>query len=414
MDRGLAVPTLVGGEAGYLSLLAALAVVLLAAKVLGEIAIRLGQPAVLGELVAGLALGPTLIDILSLPPFRGEDVGLVLHQLGQLGALMLMLSAGMEIELTDLRRSGRPASYAGVLGVVAPILMGGGLGLLFGLPPAEAVFIGIILSATSVSISAQTLMDMGRLRSREGVTLLGAAVIDDILVLISLSVFFSILGGGAGVLGILGELARMVLVLVLALALSVIVLPRLAGLAERMRVSQAVVALSLVGMLFLGWATEFAGGLAAITGAFIAGLGLGRTHLREEIERGIRSIAYGLFVPLFLVDIGMQANLRILTPVDWLFGAALIIVAIVSKVLGAGLGARWGGFDARGALRLGVGMISRGEVGLIVAAAGLAVGVAGVGLFNQVLLMVLVTTLITPPMLKAVFPKMEAEHAPAD
>jgi Kef-type K+ transport system membrane component KefB len=181
-----------------------------------------------------------------------------------------------------------------------------------------------------------------------------------------------------------------------------------------MRVSQAAIALSLVGMLFLAWATEFVGGLAAITGAFIAGLGLRRSHMREEIEEGTHTLAYGFFVPLFLVDIGMQANLRELTPADWLFGAALVAVAIVSKVIGAGGGARLGGFDGKASLRMGIGMVSRGEVGLIVASAGLAVGVAGVGLFNQVLLMVLVTTLITPPMLKAVFPKMEAEHAALD
>jgi len=410
----LVIPNLSGGEAGFLPLILALALVILSAKFMGEVAIRLGQPAVLGELVAGLALGPTFLDMASLPPFAGEEVVPILHQLGLMGALMLMLSAGMETEVDDLRRAGRPATFAGIAGVLVPTLMGGALGLLFGLPLTESLFVGIILSATSVSISAQTLMDLGRLRSREGIALLGAAVIDDILVLVVMSVFFSLVGGETSLLGVLGGLARMVLVLLLALAASVFLLPHVGRVADRMRVSQSVISLSLVAMLFLAWVMEFAGGLAAITGAFVAGLGLGRSHLKEEIERGTHAIAYGFFVPLFLVDIGLQANLRELQAFDWLLGAALIAVAVVSKVLGAGLGARLGGFDLGSSFRMGVGMISRGEVGLIVAAAGVAADVVGAGLFNQVLLMVLATTLLTPPLLKAVFRRKEAAHAEPD
>jgi Kef-type K+ transport system membrane component KefB len=354
-----------------------------------------------------------LLDFTSLPALGGEDVNLFLGQLGQLGALMLMLLAGMETELGDLRRSARPAMLAGVSGVVGPILLGGGLGMLFGFPLSQAIFIGIILAATSVSISAQTLMDIGQLRTREGVALLGAAVIDDVLDLVALSVFFSIVGGQAGWQGLLADVARMALVLGGTLFLSVFVLPRLAHLADRMRVSQAVFTLALVGMLFLAWATEFVGGLAAITGAFIAGLGLGRSRHRAEIDRGMHAVAYGLFVPIFLVDVGLQANLKELELADWGFGLALIAVAVLSKVIGAGFGVRLGGFDARSALRVGVGMISRGEVGLIVASSGLALEVIGIELFNEVVLMVLVTTLITSPLLKALFPREETGHAAA-
>lgn len=341
-----------GAEAGYLSLLLALAIVLVSAKVLGEVSVRLGQPAVLGGLVAGILLGPSFLNITSIPWLRGEDVGLFLHQLGQLGALLLMLSAGMEIELQELRASGRPAILAGVAGVVTPILLGGGLGMLFGFPLPEAVFIGIILAATSVSISAQTLVDIGRLRTPEGVTMLGAAVIDDILDLVALSLFFSLVGAGVGVAGAASDLVRMVLVLGGTLVLSVFVLPRLAHLAERMRVSQGVFTLALVGMLFLAWATEFVGGLAAITGAFIAGLGLGRSRHRAEVEQGIHAVTCGLLVPLFLVDIGLQADLPIGAGALGL-GVLLIGMAVLSKGMGAGLGGRLGGFNARSALRVG-------------------------------------------------------------
>lgn len=326
---------------------------------------------------------------------------------------MLMLLAGMEIELGDLRRSGRPALLAGVSGVIGPIVLGGGLGLLFGFPFQQAVFIGIILAATSVSISAQTPMDIGQLRTREGVALLGAAVIDDVLDLVALAVFFSIAGGETGWQAVTADVARMVLVLGGTLFLSIVVLPRLARLADRMRVSQSVFTLALVGMLFFAWATEFVGGLAAITGAFIAGLGLGRSRHRAEIDRGMHAVAYGIFVPIILVDIGLRADLWQLELADWGFGLALIAVAVLSKVVGAGFGARLGGFDARSALRVGVGMISRGEIGLIVASSGLALEIIGVELFNEVVLMVLVTTLITPPLLRALFPRKETDFAAA-
>jgi Na+:H+ antiporter len=409
----LTAPSGAGGEAGYLSLLLALAIVIVSAKVLGEVSVRLGQPAVLGGLIAGLLLGPSVFNFTSLELLRGEDVGLFLHQLGQLGALVLMLSAGMEIELSELRQSGKPALFAGIAGVLMPILLGVGLGLLFDFPLAEAIFVGIILAATSVSISAQTLLDIGHLRTPEGVAMLGAAVIDDVLDLIALSIFFSLVGGDAGLGGVGADLVRMVLVLAGTLVLSLFVLPRLANLAHRVQVSQGVFTLALVGMLFLAWATEFIGGLAAITGAFIAGLGLGRSRHRVEIEQGIHAVAYGFLVPLFLVDIGLQANLRQLGLADLGFGLLLIAVAVISKVIGAASGARLGGFDGRSALRVGVGMISRGEVGLIVASAGLALEVIDIELFNAVLLMVLVTTLLTPPLLRALFTRRETKHAPA-
>lgn len=391
-----------------LALLIALAVLIAGAKVMGSLSVRIGQPAVLGELMAGLLFGPTFLNLLNWPLMGGERSGEVIHLLGQLGVLWLMFAAGLEVELTELRRSGRPASLAGVFGVVGPIAMGLGLALAFGLPQTQAIFLGITLSATSVSISAQTLLELGRLRSREGIALLGAAVIDDVLVIVSLSLFVVAVSGEGDATALVAVIGRMAVVLVAVSVLAMVVLPRLVSWAQRLRASEGVLAIVLASVLLLAWATEYLGGVAAITGAFLAGLGLGRSHLREEIEHGLHRLAYAFFVPLFLVDIGLQANLRVLDTSDLLFAVLVIIVAIVSKVVGSGLGARLGGFEWKPAFRMGLGMISRGEVGLIVAGVGVTSGILESGLFSIIVLMVLVTTLATPLLLRWAFSGEEA------
>lgn len=394
-----------------LPLLLALAVLIASAKVVGSLSVRLGQPAVLGELIAGLLLGPTFLNLTALPLLESPTLGKVLHLFGQLGVLWLMFAAGLEVELDDLRHSGKPALFGGILGVIVPLTFGLGAGLAFRLPLRESLFVGLTLSATSVSISAQTLLELGRLRSREGAALLGAAVIDDVLVIILLSLVVATVGGGAGVTGILLQLGRMLLVLFAVGLASVLILPRVAEWSMRMRVSEGLLALVLSSVLLLGWAAEFGGGMAAITGAFLAGVGLGRTHLRDEIERALHPLAYGFFVPLFLVDIGLQADVRALGSSAILFTLVIIVIAMLSKIFGAGLGARLGGFPGPEALRVGLGMISRGEVGLIVAGVGVAEGLLPLEEFTMVVVMVIVTTLVTPPLLRWSFGRKEGSDA---
>ena len=396
-----------------MALLLALAVLIAAAKLMGELSLRLGQPAVLGELAAGLLLGPSVINLLGRPLLQGESVGVTIHVLGQLGVLWLMFAAGLETEFSDLRNAGRPALLAGTLGALLPIAFGLGIGLAFGYPFVQALSIGIILSATSVSISAQTLLELGVLRSPEGVGLLGAAVIDDILVVAILSVFLALTGVGSSLGGVLAQLGLMLAVLAGVAALSVYVLPRVAEWSSRLRTSQALLAMALASVLLLAWATEALGGVAAITGAFLAGLGLGRSHLRDEIERGLSRLAYAFFVPLFLVDIGLQADARALQAGEAVFAVVLILVAVISKVAGSGLGAWLGGYPRPAALRIGIGMISRGEVGLIVAGVSVANGILAPQVFTVVVLMVLATTLVTPPLLRWAFSRQESEDATA-
>lgn len=388
-----------GSDSGLLPLLLGLALLIAAAKLMGGLSANLGQPAVLGELLAGLLMGPTFINILGLPILESANLGSVIHDLGQVGVLLLMFAAGLEIELSDMRRAGRPAILAGVLGVATPLIMGAGLGLAFKQSVQDALFLGITLSATSVSISAQTLLELGRLRSREGAALLGAAVIDDVLVIMALSVLVVLSQGAGGGAGLLLQLGRMVLMLVVVGVLAVKLLPKLANWSLRLCASEGLLAMVLSAVLLLSWAMEFMGGVAAITGAFLAGIGLGRSHLREEILAGLHRLAYAFFVPLFLVDIGLQSNLRLLGG-EWLLTGLVLIVAIVSKLFGSGLGARMGGFPADASLRMGMGMISRGEVGLIVAGVGVSEGFLQPEAFTMIVLMVLVTTLITPLLLR--------------
>lgn len=398
-------------ESTLVALLLSLAILIASAKVLGSIAVSLRQPAVLGELVAGVLLGPTFINVLELPIMRSVELGAIIHEFGQLGVILLMFAAGMEIELHDLRVTGKPAAFAGVLGVLAPMALGTGVSLALGVGLAEAAFMGIVLSATSVSISAQTLLELRRLRSREGVALLGAAVIDDVLVIMGLSAYVLLARGEGSAAEILGNLGQMSLVLALVAVFSVLALPRIAEWGHRLRASEGLLAITLSLVLFLAWVTEAVGGVAAITGAFVAGLGLGRSHLRAAIERGLHRIAYAFFVPLFLVDIGLQSNMLAATGAAIPMTIAIVVVAFVSKPLGAGLGAWLGGFDRSSSLRMGLGMISRGEVGLIVAGVGIQEGILSSDQFATAILMVLLTTMATPVLLRWAYARQETNHA---
>jgi Kef-type K+ transport system membrane component KefB len=403
-----------GSATGILPLLLALAIILLAAKLFASLALRLGQPAVLGELLAGLVLGPSLLNFLSLSPLRDNGLEHTLHLLAELGVIVLMFSAGLEIDAGDLARSGRPAALAGVMGVVFPLVLGSAVALAFGMSPTTAVFTGIVLSATSVSISAQTLLELGRLSSREGITLLGAAVVDDILVIAVLAVFLGLVGGAGGWGVVALQLARMLAVLLLVTAAALWVYPRWVDKVDRLRASQGLLALSLAAALAISWVTEYAGGIAAITGAFLAGVGLSRSHLREEIAEKISPLAYGFLVPLFLVDVGLRTDLGRLDAGGLGFAVVVVAVAAISKVVGSGWGARLGGLDRPSALRLGVGMISRGEVGLIVAGVGLAQGLLPERVFSIAVVMVFATTLMTPPLLRWTFARTEVRHAERD
>ena len=386
----------------------ALAIVVVAAKASGYLSGRLGQPAVLGELLIGLLLGPTLLDMLHWPLLGSGHLEETFHQLSHLGVLLLMFVAGLEVDLKAMIQTGRPAVLAGSLGVITPVLLGALVALSFGFGLQESLAIGLILAATSVSISAQTLMELGVLRSRVGLALLGAAVVDDVLAILLLSLFIAVAtGGGGGAMAVVWVLVRMVAFLGLASALGALILPRLLGFISRLPISEGLLAATFVIALLYSWAAEALGGVAAITGAFLAGVLIARSPLRRSIEEGMHALTYAWLVPVFFVSIGLGVNARSLGVSDLWLALAITGVALLSKVLGSGLGARWGGFSAKDALRLGVGMMSRGEVGLIIAGAEAEAGLIGDRIFAVAVLMILATTLLTPLLLRALYPKGE-------
>lgn len=390
----------------FLHFILAIVIIIVVAKLSGYLSVRLGQPSVLGELIAGIILGPTLLNMLHWPIFEGDEVlGESLTLMAEIGVILLMFLAGLELELSELLRSGKVAALAGTLGVIIPFASGVLVALGFSNELPEAIFIGLALSATSVSISAQTLIELGVLRSKVGLGLLGAAVFDDILVILMLSTISIIVGAevGSGGGSILLTVASMVGFLVLAVAFGLFALPRLATIVSRLPISQGTVVFALVTCLLYAWAAETIGGMAAITGAFLAGLFFARTNFVTEIEIGVSAMAYAFFVPIFLVNIGLQSDLGAISGTLWIFALILTGVAIVSKVVGSGLGALLGGFNRLDSLRLGVGMISRGEVGLIVASVALVEGFIRQDTFSIVVFMVIIATLVTPPLLRLTY-----------
>ena len=397
-----------------LQLILLLALIVAVAKLAGALATRAGQPSVFGEILAGLMLGPTFLNILGWPLFAAEADAIhpgllaIVRDLAELGVLLLMFVAGLETDLPGMRRVGRVAFWAALGGVILPLAGGAVTAAAFGLPLYwEGVFIGTILTATSVSISAQTLLELGALRTREGSTILGAAVIDDVMGIVLLSIVVALAKASAGN-GI--DLTQLGLVVLRVVGYFVLAVAAGRGIGPILRrasslgVSQSVLAAALVLAFLYAWAAEFIGAVAPITGAYIAGVLMARTDFKREIDAGIHPVTYSMFVPVFFISIGLLANGRELGD-RAAFTIVLVLVAVIGKVVGSGLFARLLGFTNQESIRVGIGMISRGEVGLIVAGYGLSNGIIGQQVFSASVIMVLVTTMITPPLLRLVFPQ---------
>ncbi len=288
----------------FLQLAFELVIILLAAKAAGYISTRLGQPSVLGELLVGVLLGPSLVNILHLSFINSGTLAATISELSELGVLFLMFIAGLDLHLGELTRHRRVSFLASVGGLLLSICLGWGAGRLFGMTNSASLLLGLALGATSVSISARTLMEMGVLRSRVGLTLLGAAVVDDILSILAFSIFLAVATGSGGFGGLVWLAARMALFLAAAVAFGLWVLPFLVRRVGRLSISQGVLALAIVTMLAYGLAAELVGQMAALIGAFLAGLMFARTPEKGQIEQGINSLAYGSVCPHFLCQRG--------------------------------------------------------------------------------------------------------------
>jgi Kef-type K+ transport system membrane component KefB len=366
-----------------------LAVILAAAKLLGELAERIGQPAVIGELVAGVMLGPSVIGFVdpTLPS---------LHLLAEIGVVLLLFGIGLETDLTRLLGVGGAAFTVAIVGVLLPFALGYVVSRGLGLALLPAVVAGAALTATSVGITARVFSDLGQLKSVEGQIVLGAAVIDDVIGLVILAIVSDLVAGTApSILGVVRTTAVAFGFLAAAVLVGRFVVPRLFALIARTGKEHTLASMALA-LAFLLAVLASQVGSALIVGAFAAGLVLAPTEHAPVVERGIVRLA-NVFVPVFFVAVGAAVDLRTFGSRDVaIVGLALTVVAIIGKFV-AGFAPVW--IRSRKTL-IGVGMIPRGEVGLIFAQTGLAAGVINSGEYSALMLMVLVTTFIAPPLLR--------------
>ena len=370
-----------------------LVLILLFTKVAGDISVRLGQPSVLGKLIVGIILGPAVLGWIP------NDSSFI-HEMSEIGVLLLMFIAGLETDLDQLKRNWKSAIAVAVGGVILPFMGGFAIAEFFNFTNSEALFMGVIMSATSVSISAQVLKDLNKLDSREGTTILGAAVADDVLVVILLAVLMSLIGTGESVnLGLL--IGKQVVFFIVIFVAGWLLVPRVMGLLSKLKVTEATVTTALIICFGFAYFADVMG-MAGIIGSFAAGIAISQTSFKHAVERKIEPIAYSIFVPVFFVSIGLSVTFEGVGQ-QMGFLVLLLIVGIAGKWLGGGIGARLTGFNTHSSIAIGAGMISRGEVALIIAATGLQTGLLHPEYFTSVIIVVIITTLVTPPLLKYFF-----------
>lgn len=371
------------------TILVVLAAVLAGAKLLGELAERMGQPAVVGELIAGVLLGPSVFAIVdpTLP---------VLHALAEIGIIILLFQIGVETKLRKLLSVGGAAAMVAVVGVALPFALGLLAAELLDIASLPGLVVAAALTATSVGITARVLADLGRLQEPESQVVLGAAVIDDIIGLIILAVVAQLVAGASLTFGGIATTTLVAFGFVFAALLAGwLVIRPLFGLLTRIGTEHTLATMALV-IGFLTAVLADAVGSALIIGAFTAGLIFAPTTHAPAIERGVIRLGH-FFVPIFFVSVGAAVDVRTFTdPRVLLIGAVLVVAGVAGKIA-AGFAPFW--FKGR-KLVIGVGMVPRGEVGLIFAQTGLAAGVLDPGLFSAITFMVIVTTLMAPPALK--------------
>lgn len=372
------------------SLLLDLAVILTAAKIGGELVGRIGQPAVLGELIAGVLLGPSLLGLIE--PIE------IIKFLAEIGLILLLFKVGLESDITELMRAGSSAAIVALTGLIAPFILGYGVSIWFGMESLTAIFIGATLTATSIGITSRVLADLNKSNTRESTIILGAAVLDDVGGLIILSIVVSMVTIGAvSALEIIKISISAIAFLALAMVIGIKTTPRLLKAVQKMHVEGRLIVTAFVFCLFLAWLAEKAG-LATIVGAFAAGLILAKTEHRAHIEERIEPLT-DIFVPIFFVMMGVMVDIKTFLDLNVLYvGMLLTVAAILGKMI-CGLGAR----GKVNRLAIGVGMLPRGEVGLIFAGYGITLEIIDSAVYSALILLVIITTFLTPLMMKKVF-----------
>lgn len=384
-----------------------LAVILLSTKVFGLISERVHMPQVVGALLAGVVLGPSVLGLVEETDF--------LLKTSEIGVILLMFMAGLDTDLEELKKTGLASFVIALIGVVVPLIAGTGLYLVFfpdmgePLHMLKALFIGVVLTATSVSITVETLREMGRLKGKVGTAILGAAIIDDIMGIIVLTLVSAMTDPTVQPIAVLGRIAAFFILVVIV---GFVMYRLFRAITNEWSNHRRIAIYALSFCLILSFVAEHYFGIADITGAYFAGLILcNLLEAREYINKKVNILAYMFFSPVFFASMGIKTELDGMTGSLLIFSFALLAVAIITKIVGCGLGAKLMGFNWSDSLSIGLGMVSRGEVALIVAQKGAQVGLIDSLLFPPIVLVVIVTTLITPILLK-LFMKSPCEGTP--
>ena len=373
-----------------------LALILLSTKVFGLVTEKIHMPQVVGALLAGIILGPSGFGVLQSTDF--------LVKTAEIGVIMLMFTAGIDTDLEEVKRTGVQALVIAVAGVVVPLLLCGGLYFAFFMDEfsfynvLKAAFVGSVFSATSVSITVETLNEMGKLKTRTGTTLLSAALIDDILGIVVLSILSGLSSGGDNPLLVLGRIA---LFFVFTFVVGAVIRRVFFYVSEEHWHSRRVAVWALAFCLIMSYCAEELFGVADITGAYFAGLILCNvTRSRQFVAKKFTVTSYMVFTPVFFASVGMKTDLKTMNTEILMFALLLVVFAVISKIIGCGLGGKLCGMGNHQALVVGIGMVARSEVALMVAQKGIAAGMIDPVILPAIVLSIIASALVTPVMLK--------------
>ncbi|RMC55364.1 cation:proton antiporter [Lactobacillus sp. ESL0261] len=371
-----------------------LVVILIATLIGGQFSVRLKLPAVVGELLAGIIIGPAVFNLVQ--PSE------IIKVFSDIGVIFLMFLAGLDSDIKTLKKLLRPSVLVAAFGMIVPIITAYATGIFFNFSQVESLFLGLTFSATSVSISVAVLQEMGRLKGKEGMTILGAAVADDLLSILLLSIVSGLTGvseqGSSKGKNFIVSLFIQAAFLILLIFLSVYVIPRLINLSQRLTLPVPETLVTMIIVAFASWGAEEVG-LSNVIGAFFAGLALNRTSAQKTLKKNFTVISYSSFIPVFFVSIGLDMSIKGILH-DFILFIVLVIGGVFSKLVGAGLGAKIAGFSNSSSLLVGNGMVSRGEMALVVAQIGLTNHLLAPAVYSTVIGAIIMTTVISPFLLK--------------
>lgn len=378
-----------------------LALILLSTKVLGLATEKIHMPQVVGALLAGIILGPSGFGVLQSTDF--------LVKTAEIGVIMLMFTAGIDTDLEEVKSTGVQALVIAVAGVTVPLLLCGGLYFFFFMDEfsfynvLKAAFVGSVFSATSVSITVETLNEMGKLKTRTGTTLLSAALIDDILGIIVLSILSGLSSGGDNPLMVI---VRIALFFVFTFVVGAVIRKVFLYVSEDHWHSRRVAVWALAFCLLMAYCAEELFGVADITGAYFAGLILCNvTKSRQFVAKKFTVTSYMIFTPVFFASVGMKTDLKTMNSEILVFALVLVVFAVISKIIGCGLGGKLCGMSNHQSLVVGIGMVARSEVALMVAQKGIAAGMIDAVILPAIVLSVIASALVTPVLLKTAISK---------